>query len=119
MRAPSPPTKNLLTITAVIEAGTGLGLVASPSLVVTLLLGSSLDAPVPLTIARLAGSRQYSRLEWHAGALGQTDPRRERVGGLDDVLQCRRRYSAPVFRHGAGSTRFGSAATRRLTRLNL
>ena len=56
MRAPSPPTKNLLTITAVIEAGTGLGLVASPSLVVTLLLGSSLDAPVPLTIARLAGS---------------------------------------------------------------
>ena len=56
MRAPSPPTKNLLTITAVIEGGTGVGLVASPSLVVTLLLGSSLDAPVPLTIACLAGS---------------------------------------------------------------
>jgi len=47
--------KNLLTLTAVLEAGTGLGLVAFPSLVATLLLGSSLDDPVALTVARVAG----------------------------------------------------------------
>ena len=47
--------KNLLTLTAFIEAGTGLVLVAFPSLLATLLLGSSLDAPVALTVARVAG----------------------------------------------------------------
>ena len=47
--------KNLLTLTAVIEAGTGLVLVAFPSQLATLLLGSSLDAPVALTVARVAG----------------------------------------------------------------
>ena len=47
--------KNLLTVTAVLEAGTGVALVSIPSLVATLLLGSSLDAPVPLTVARVAG----------------------------------------------------------------
>jgi hypothetical protein len=47
--------KRLLTVTAVLEAGTGLGLMALPSLVATLLLGSSLDGPVALTIGRMAG----------------------------------------------------------------
>ena len=47
--------KNLLTLTAFIEAGTGLVLVAFPSQLATLLLGSSLDAPVALTVARVAG----------------------------------------------------------------
>jgi hypothetical protein len=47
--------KNLLTVSAVVEVGTGLGLVASPNLVATILLGSSLDAPVALTVARVAG----------------------------------------------------------------
>ena len=47
--------KNLLTLTAVIEVGTGLMLVALPSLLVTLLLGSSLDTPVALIVARVAG----------------------------------------------------------------
>jgi hypothetical protein len=47
---------HLLTLTAVIEMGTGLVLVALPSFLVTLLLGSSLDAPAALTVGRLAGA---------------------------------------------------------------
>jgi hypothetical protein len=47
--------KTLLTVEAVIEGGTGLVLVASPSLVATLLLGSPLDAPGAQTVARVAG----------------------------------------------------------------
>jgi hypothetical protein len=47
--------KRLLTLTAIIEAGTGLLLVAFPSLLVTLLLGSSLDTPVAIIIVRIAG----------------------------------------------------------------
>jgi hypothetical protein len=55
MRSADPQTKNLLTLTAVLEAGTGLLLVGFPSLVATLLFGSTLDAPVALTVARVAG----------------------------------------------------------------
>jgi len=55
MNTSDPQLKNLLTLTAVLEAGTGVALVALPSLVSTLLLGSSLDSPVALTVARVAG----------------------------------------------------------------
>ena len=47
--------RNLLSVTALIETGTGLVLVALPSLLTKLLLGSSLDIPVALTVARVAG----------------------------------------------------------------
>jgi hypothetical protein len=47
--------KNLLTVEAVIEVGAGVGMVVLPSLLATLLLGSSLDTPVALTVARVAG----------------------------------------------------------------
>ena len=47
--------KNLLTVTAVIEVGAGLVLVALPSLSVKLLFGSSLDTSTSLTVGRLAG----------------------------------------------------------------
>ena len=45
----------LLVVTAVLEGATGLALLTLPSRLVTLLLGSSLDAPAPLTLARVAG----------------------------------------------------------------
>ena len=45
----------LLVVTAVLEGLTGLALVAFPSRLATLLLGSSLDAPAALTLARVAG----------------------------------------------------------------
>ena len=46
----------LLTITAIIEAATGLGLLAAPALLARLLLGGTLDTPAGLTVARVAGT---------------------------------------------------------------
>jgi hypothetical protein len=47
--------KRLLAVTAVIEIGAGLGLVALPSLAATQLLGSPLDMPAGSTIVRISG----------------------------------------------------------------
>ncbi len=47
--------KNVLTLTAVIEVGAGLLLVALPTLAATQLFGSSLDTPSGLTAVRVAG----------------------------------------------------------------
>jgi hypothetical protein len=57
--------KNLLAVTAVIEVGAGLTLVALPSAAVTLVLGSPLDTPAALT----AGADAKSLLGY-AGSLG-------------------------------------------------
>lgn len=48
--------KRLLAITAAIEAGTGLGLLAAPSVVARVLVGAPLDGPVALTVARVGGA---------------------------------------------------------------
>ena len=48
-------SKQLFIVTALIEAGTGLALMLSPSLVASLLLGASLDTPGAL-VARIAGA---------------------------------------------------------------
>jgi hypothetical protein len=48
--------KKLLTITAIIEAATGLGLLAAPAVVAQLLLGGTLDTPAALTVARVGGA---------------------------------------------------------------
>jgi hypothetical protein len=47
--------KRLLTFTAIIEAVTGLALIAMPSIVVRLLLGSLLDTSAALVLGRVAG----------------------------------------------------------------
>jgi len=47
--------KTLLTVTAVMEAGAGLGLAALPSAAVAVLLGSPLEAQSALTVGRVAG----------------------------------------------------------------
>ena len=47
--------KKLLITTALLESATGLGLVATPGLLATLLLGGGLDTPAALTVARVAG----------------------------------------------------------------
>ncbi len=48
--------KNLLTITAALEAGTGFGLAIAPSALVVVLLGTVLDSPAGLVIARVLGA---------------------------------------------------------------
>lgn len=47
--------KKLLVTTAMLEAATGLGMLAFPSVVATLILGLALDSGVARVIARVAG----------------------------------------------------------------
>src|SRR5438094_5393155 len=46
----------LLKLTAIIETATGLGLIAVPSVVVRLLLGSPLDTSAAVMLGRVAGA---------------------------------------------------------------
>jgi hypothetical protein len=48
--------KPLLTVTAIIEAGAGLALLAVPSVTASLLLGAPLDSPVAVSLARVGGA---------------------------------------------------------------
>jgi hypothetical protein len=48
--------KNLLTATAAMEGVAGMALAAWPPMPAALLLGTSLDTPAALTVARLAGA---------------------------------------------------------------
>jgi hypothetical protein len=48
--------KKLLTITAIIEAATGVGLLVAPAVLAQVLLGGALDGPVALTVARVGGA---------------------------------------------------------------
>jgi len=51
----SPNSKSLLSVTGVIEAATGSGLLAAPSMVIELLLGEAPGAPVGVTVSRVIG----------------------------------------------------------------
>ena len=53
-------TRRLLIVTALAEAGVGVTLLSSPTLVAELLLGVSLDAPAALTVSRIAGAALLS-----------------------------------------------------------
>ena len=48
--------KALLIITAIVEAGAGVALVAAPSTLAKLLVGAPLDAPAASAVARIAGA---------------------------------------------------------------
>ncbi|MFI5455882.1 MAG: hypothetical protein ACHRXM_10565 [Isosphaerales bacterium] len=52
--------KTLLTITAAVEAGTGVALAIAPSPVVLVLLGSPLEKPAGLVIGRILGAALFS-----------------------------------------------------------
>jgi hypothetical protein len=72
--------KILLIVTAVIEAATGLALVLVPSVPVSLLLGTSLDAPGGPTVARIAGAALLSLAV--ACWLARNDERSRAAAGL-------------------------------------
>ena len=48
--------KKLLTLTAIIEAATGAGLLAAPAVLAQLLVGGTLDTSAALTVARVGGT---------------------------------------------------------------
>ena len=52
--------KKLLIVTALIEAGAGVGLMCCPSVAVALLLGAPLDTPAALTLGRVAGAALFA-----------------------------------------------------------
>jgi hypothetical protein len=52
--------KTLLTITAAVEAGTGVSLAVAPSAVILFLLGSPLDSPAGLILGRILGAALFS-----------------------------------------------------------
>src|SRR5271157_1863865 len=52
--------KTLQTVTAAIELGAGLALLCFPSTTVVVLLGSPLDTPTALTVARVGGAGLFS-----------------------------------------------------------
>ena len=75
---------NLLVVTAVLEGATGLVLVTLPSRLATLLLGSTLDAPAALTLARVAGVALVALAVtcWLARHDGQSRAARGLVGAM-------------------------------------
>jgi hypothetical protein len=76
--------KNLLSMTAVIEGGAGLLLVALPSLACTLLFGSPLDSPAGLTAGRSAGAALITIgvTAWLMRNEGQSHVAKRLVGAL-------------------------------------
>jgi hypothetical protein len=48
--------KTFLTVTAIVEAGAGLALLAVPSMTASLLLGTPLDSPAAASLARVGGA---------------------------------------------------------------
>jgi hypothetical protein len=56
----------LQTVTAVIEAGAGLALLALPSVTASLLLGTPLDSPAAVSLARVGGVA--IQLRWQSSA---------------------------------------------------
>jgi hypothetical protein len=48
--------KTFLTVTAIVEAGAGLTLLAVPSITASLLVGMPLDSPAAVSMARIGGA---------------------------------------------------------------
>jgi len=52
--------KRLLAVTAILETATGLGLLLVPSMISRVLLGATIDSPVAVTVARIAGAALFA-----------------------------------------------------------
>ena len=76
--------KNLLSVTAAIESGTGLMMIIFPSVLSRILLGSSLEVPVAITIARIAGVAIFAL--GAASWISRNDVKSRAVRGLVTAL---------------------------------
>jgi hypothetical protein len=76
-------TRSLLTVTALLETGTGVALMASPSVPVSLLLDASLETPGSV-LARVAGAALLSLgvACWLARQDGESRPGRAVVAAI-------------------------------------
>ena len=84
MNTAEPQMRNLLTATAVIESGAGIMMLALPSLAAKLLLGSSIDSAVGLTVARVAGVALLALgvACWLARSDGKSDAAKGLIGAM-------------------------------------
>jgi hypothetical protein len=88
----------LLLVTALLEVLTGLALLATPSLVVSLLLGTVLDSSSGMVLARVAGAALLSIgiVSW----LARNDRRSPATGGLVWALLLYNAAVAAILIHG-------------------
>lgn len=100
--------KSLLIVTAAAETATGLALLGLPSLVVSLLLGGSLDTPAALVVARVTGAALLSL--GVACWLARNDENGRGTIGLVNALTLYNVAAVAVFVHaglGTGLTGIG------------
>jgi len=84
MNTVEPHLGNLLTVTAAIEVGAGIMMLALPSLAATLLLGSPLDSAAGSTVARVAGVALIALgvACWRARSPGKSGAAKGLVGAM-------------------------------------